>query len=331
MNRWGRLALGLIVAALVLGGCGDKKGATGKDVLVTINGQPVKTQDLQLALNSLPAEQRKLYDSPQGIMSLLDEVVSYRMMALEAENRKLDQDPLFKKRMEMYRQRLLVNSLVEQSMSDADLMNHFQRNFLRARFIRAAFPAGASPEQKTQAKAKADQALVALNGPDVKFEDIIKKFSDNKFDESGEMGYVTHQTIENMTNFGGADALFNLKEQGQHTGVVEGKDGWYIFELVEPPGKLDVRGLTPELASAIRDELREQVVRSMASELKSRKDFKIEHHQDNINELMTTLQQNWAQIGDANTAEPETGSTAAPAPGATTPAAPAPGGTPKVP
>ena len=295
MNRIGALTLALcLLCSLALSGCG-KKEETGKDVLVTVNGQPIKTQDLQIAWNSMPDEQRKDYNSPKGIINLLDELVSYKLMEIEAQNRKLDQDPLFLKRMEVYRQRLLVNALIEQSMSDADLMNFFQSNFLHARFIRAAFPNGATDAQKAVAKAKADQALAFLGGGG-SFDDAIKKFSNLRTGETGDMGYFTHQVIENMTSFGGADALFNLKEPGQHTGIIEGKDGWYIFELVEAPGKLDVRGLTPALASAIRDDRREQVIRSLATELKSRKEFKTVRNQDNLDDLMKAYPQSEAAV-----------------------------------
>lgn len=322
MNRIGRLAIVVGLAALAVWGCSDAKEAdNGKDVLVTVNGEAIKTQDLQIAWNSLPVDQRKDYNSPKGIITLLDELVSYRMMAQEAENRKLDQDPLFKKRMELFRQRLLVSALVEQSMTEADLMNYFQRNFLRAVFIRVGFPEGATPAQKSETRSRADRALTQLKGG-TDFRDVMENYSNYLPNETGELGYVTHGTIENMVGFEAAEALFALKEPGQYTEVVEGKNGYYIFNLLEPTGKLDVRGLTPELSEAIRGEMREQVIRSLAVEIKSRSDFKVERNEANLAELMKSLESNWAQIGDGSTAAPAAGSTAAPVPtaGATTPA-----------
>jgi hypothetical protein len=354
MNKLRRQGLWLLVGLLLasgIAGC-HKKEETGPDVLVTINDEPIKTQDLQIAWNSLPVDQRKVYNSPKGIINLLEELVTYRLMALDAQNRRLDEDPLFKKRLEIYRQRLLVNALLDQAITDADLYSYFQKNFIHARFIRVSFPAGAAPALKAEAKAKADKAMAELaDGTD--FEEVVGDFSDaaNVKDE-GDMGYVTHQTVENMVGFLAAEALFGLKEPGSHTGVLEGKDGYYIFQMVEPVGNLDLRGLTPELSAQLRDVRREETIRSMANELRSRTDFKIVRNQQNMSDLLKTLEKEWPRIADSDTVgaaadeeqrkeqeleqslgiAPETApAPAAPAPAAPAPAVPAPEAAPATP
>jgi peptidyl-prolyl cis-trans isomerase C len=323
MNKGSRAigALVLLMAgAALLAGC---KGAneTQPDVLVTVNGEPVKNRDLQTAWNLLPDEDKQNYAGVNGARKLLDEVITWRLMAQEAQKRHLDEDPSVKERLDFARQQVLVNALLEKAASDADVYRYYQENFVRARFIFLAFPENAGAKQKAKIKDSAQKVFEELKGG-ADFRELAQKYSnaDNAV-SGGEMGYVTQETIQSMAGFKAAEALFALKDPDQFSGPVESDKGYYIFQLVEPSGSLDPRGLSPKLRESLRDIKREEIIRSYANELKTSTENEVVFNDNAVKDLLLTVQKAMQENMAGDTAEP----TPSPEPGESVQPEPEPG------
>jgi peptidyl-prolyl cis-trans isomerase C len=318
-------ALVLLAVGIGLIGCGEDTEPAGPDVLVTVNGDHVKRGELDMVWQNLPENERDKYTGPDGVKRLMEELVTYKLMAQEAERRRLDEDQAVKDQIAVYRQQVLVNTLVNRSIPQADVFEFFQRNFIRLRFIQIAFPEDASGQVKKAAQAKAEKIAQEF-APESDFSELARENSnaDNAV-EGGEMGYVTYDTIKNMVGIQAAELVRALKDPGDITAPVEGGNGWYIFQLVEPSGKLDHRGLSPDLDDAIRMIKKDEVIRSFSNELNSRKDNVITYNEPVVREIMDTVRENMERFKEpvpGETVAPAPGSTAAPEPGST--AAPAP-------
>jgi parvulin-like peptidyl-prolyl isomerase len=72
---------------------GSAAGADKSPVVLRVNGEPVTEQEFNRYLDQAPAEQRAMYETPQGRRMLAEELV--RVKALEQEGRRmgLDKDP----------------------------------------------------------------------------------------------------------------------------------------------------------------------------------------------------------------------------------------------
>ena len=289
----------------------EKNEEMGPDVLITVNGDPIRTRDLQMAWAVLPEAEQEKYSGAQGIKKLLDEMITWKLMAQEAERKRLDEEPAVKERIDMIRQQILVNALLDRTITDADLFRYYQENFIGANFILQKFPEQATPAQKAQARDRAAAIYEELKGG-ADFEDVARMKSEaSNAAAGGIMGYVTHETIVNMAGFNAAEATFALKAPREFTQPVEGNKGYYIFQLVEPRKNLDPSGLTDELKDALRDLKREQIIRSYSNELNTRQDNVIVTNNKAVNELFSELQQA-TEAAQGTTAQPG----ATPAPGA---------------
>ncbi len=299
------------------------------DVLVKVNGEPVRLRDMEMAWSNMPPEQRRLYQGPAGISQLLNEIITYKLMAQEAEQRRLDQDAEVQYRLETYRQNLLVSELLDRLVSDAEVYKYYQNNFLRGRIIKIAFPKDASKKRIDRAANEAGEVYSRLESGE-KFAEMAKEHSDeDSASRGGDMGYVTHETINEMAGFMPAEALFALDEPGSFTEPVKGEDGYYIFQLMEPPGNLDPMGLTPRLKSNIERIKRLEAMTSFANEIKSREDHQVVRNQEALKNLFQKLVD--AQRGAREPPAEQAGGTEAPAPGVSEPGPEMPAPAPKVP
>ncbi len=279
-------ALALLIV-LGLAGCGDKKKDEdlGPDVLATVNGEPVREVDLTRALAMLPIEQRRDLINQKGFEETLENLITWRLMAQEAENRRLDETAEYKERMDLVRQQTLVNLLLDSTINDQAVYKYFQENFRRGRFIYIRFPVNPPQEAKAEAARKAGEVhQKILAGGD--FGPLADEYSDDPSGAyGGEMGYLTQQALENMGGFKVAETFFSM-EEGDLSEPVEGTNGYYIFQLVEKQGNLNPRGLTPELSKALKEMQRDDAIRSFQNELSTRPDAKIVRYEENIQGLI---------------------------------------------
>jgi PPIC-type PPIASE domain len=281
----------IMAAAMIIGllpSCSGEKEFEYDD-LVLVNDEPVKLQDLKRTWILFNESQKEDYKGPDGVVKLLNELVTYKLMAQEAERRKLDQDPVFENKVKAFRESLLVKSLIDTAIDDTETMQEFQKNFIRLRLIYISYPENASNEQKKGSLKIADEAHeMVASGTD--FGIAARKYSeDYSAAYGGDIGYMDHTAMKNMAGFDAAEILFSLKQSGDFSNPVEGGNGYYIFQLLEPPGKLDPRGMSPEIKNALRADKETEVVRSFSNELNSREDNNIRRNDQAIREVLQQI------------------------------------------
>jgi peptidyl-prolyl cis-trans isomerase C len=294
----------MVFAAIILFTSCDRDRDQGPDVLVTVNDDPVRTRDLQISWSALSEEERQEYLGPQGVRKLLDELITWKLMAQEAEKRRLDEDPAVKERIELFKQRMLVNALLDRAVSDADIFRYFQENFIRCSFIFLKFPENASNKQKSKVKSRTEAIYEELKqGAD--FGELARTRSEAaNAAGGGDMGYVTHSTLSNMVDFKTAEAVFSLKKPGAFTRPMQVEDGYCIYQLLEPQGNLNPAGLSQELRNALRERKREEVIRSFANELNSRPDNEIVYNERALRAFLENVRQAWEDSDSGTGIEP---------------------------
>ncbi len=133
----------LIIPILLLAiGCGDfnrfyhDKRAVDKadyvdpDVVAVIGDTQITQEALLKTLRSLPLNQRNQYmSSPEKKYEFLETYINQLVLAKEARKRGYDQREYFKDNVEQHKNRLLVQMLGQEVLSDADLSDRAVTNY----------------------------------------------------------------------------------------------------------------------------------------------------------------------------------------------------------
>ena len=196
-------------------------------VLATVNGKQITDDDLKIAAGdlhtSLPPElEGKARDS-----YLLDFLIDGELVAQKALAEKADQTPEFAKKLAYYREKLLMESVLEQvaktAATDAAIKATYDEaakaqkpeTEIHARHILVA----------TEEEAKA--VLKRIMGGD-EFATVAKEVSKDPGSEGGDLGWFTKDRM--VPEF--ANAAFKL-EVGQVSDPVKSPFGWHIIEVMD--------------------------------------------------------------------------------------------------
>jgi peptidyl-prolyl cis-trans isomerase C len=267
-NRLCLLVCGALLAMLALPlVLGLRAGAQDADkVVARVNGTDIKASDIAIAeediganLTQMPAESRREY--------LTAYLTDMTLVARAAEGRKLADSDEFKQRLAYYRNKILMELLLQSeakaAVSDSAMRQLYDeaakqmagQQEVRARHILV----------KTEEEAKAVVAELK-NGAD--FAELArKKSTDPGASEGGDLGYFPKD--EMVPEF--ADAAFKL-EKGQISDPIHTRFGWHVIKLE------DKRQRQVPAFEQVRDQLATHLVRKAQSELitKLRAEAKIE-------------------------------------------------------
>jgi len=265
-------------------------------VVATINGQPIRLSELEVAQQALPPQYRNM--PLQGVFpALLDRIIDSKLVVADGRKNKIADDPAFKKRMafvedqvlqDFWLQREIAKRVTAEKMKqryDERLKSMPAEEEVHARHILVS----------TEDEAKALIAELKKGGA---FDKLAKEKSTDKASgaEGGDLGWFKRSDM--VKEF--ADAAFALKKDELTDTPVKTQFGYHVIKLEDrrqaPPPAFD------ELSDQIREELARETVTQILDQLRS--GAKIEKF--NI---------------DGSKPEPQAAKPAAPA----APAAPAPG------
>jgi len=218
--------------------------ATAK-VLATVNGKQITDDDVKIAADDLRGSLPPQLEGKARDSYLLDFLIDGELVAQKAVAEKADQTPEFAKKLAYYREKLLMDGVLEQVAKTAAT-----DAAIKATYDEAA--KAQKPETEIHARhilvATEDEAKAALKrlmGGD-EFATIAKEVSKDPGSAGGDLGWFTKDRM--VPEF--ADAAFKL-EVGQVSDPVKSPFGWHIIEV------LDKRQKTfPPL-----DQVKEQVTR----------------------------------------------------------------------
>jgi peptidyl-prolyl cis-trans isomerase C len=266
-------------------------------VLATVNGKQITDDDVKIAASDLHTSLPPQLEGKARDSYLLDFLIDGELVAQKALAEKADQTPEFAKKLAYYREKLLMESVLDQVAKTAAT-----DAAIKATYDEAA--KAQKPETEIHARhilvateEEAKTALKRLMGGD-EFATIVKEMSKDPGSEGGDLGWFTKDRM--VPEF--ADAAFKL-EVGQVSDPVKSPFGWHIIEV------LDKRQKTfPPF-----DQVKEQVTRYVVQKAQTA--------------LVADLRKT-AKIERMEPPEPpkaDKPAAASPAPAAPAPAAPAPG------
>jgi len=259
--------LGLSVATV---GCNEKGTETTKSkevqgkVLATVNGEAITQTDLD--------EYRSAHPNPsaQNDKALLDDLVTQKVVYLEALKQKLDQDPKVAKELEQLRTRVLLSAVVRKTMEDTKVTDeelHAEYDKLKDRM--------SPPEYKARhiLVKDEDQAkkIIAELDKGADFAVLAKKYSsDSSAKNGGDLGWFNPRQM--VPQFSMAVAKL---QKGEYTKEpVKSQFGWHVIKLE------DMRQSEPPAFDTMKDRLEQMLkqskVRDYITSLKEKAKITIE-------------------------------------------------------
>ncbi|MBL8530882.1 MAG: peptidyl-prolyl cis-trans isomerase [Hyphomonadaceae bacterium] len=221
------LALAALVASCGLGrdSGGDGRTITDPIVAATVNGRPIYIEDVRAhaVARGLLREGEDLNANSDAFYFALDELIQFRLFAMEAEARGLDRDPHVRRQLEIARERVLAAAIYEEIDQRATDQAAIERLY-RENTSRLGGGEEVRLRQITfQTREEADAALRRLSQGE-RFEAIA--FEQNIDGDGGDLGFRAV-----------ADMLPHVREAvgranvGQLIGPLQTGDVWQIMRI----------------------------------------------------------------------------------------------------
>jgi peptidyl-prolyl cis-trans isomerase C len=226
-------------------------------VVATVNGEPVTQADLTLAMSDLDPQFARL-PPEQRRAAALSALIEIKLLAAQADEQGLDDDPEFQRRMEFLRERALHSALVEQQIAesvteeavraryDQEVANTPPRNEVRARHILV--------ETEEEAREIIEQLDAGAN-----FEELANEKTTDPSGKTtgGDLGYFgPGQMVPAFET-----AAFALEPGSYTQEPVQSQFGWHVIKVE------DKRAQQPPAFEQVRDQVRSLLLREAYIEL----------------------------------------------------------------
>ena len=232
-------------------------------IVATVNGQPVRLSELEVAQQALPQQYRNM--PLQAVFpALLDRIIDSKLVVQEGKKTKVNDDPAFKKRMAFVEDQVLQDFWIQREVARKVTPEKLQQRYeerlksmpseeeVHARHILVS----------TEDEAK---AIVADLKKGTAFDKLAKEKSTDKASgaEGGDLGWFKKSDM--VKEF--ADAAFALKNGELTETPVKSQFGYHIIKLEDrrkaPPPAFE------ELADQLREEMAREVVTAQLDQLRS--------------------------------------------------------------
>lgn len=235
-------------------------------VLATVNGKPITDEDVKVAADDLRGSLPAQLDDKARDSYLLDFLINTELVAQKAAADKADQTPEFAKKLAYYREKLLMEGVLQQiaktAATDAAIKATYDEEIKKQK-----------PETEIHARhilvsteAEAKTVIKRIMGGE-SFEAVAKEVSKDPGSEGGDLGWFTKDRM--VPEF--SEAAFKL-EVSQMSDPVKSPFGWHVIEI------LDKRQKTPPAFDQVKDQVSRYVAQKaqMAYVTDLRKNAKIE-------------------------------------------------------
>ena len=220
-------------------------------VVATVNGQPIRLSELEIAQQALPQQYRNM--PLQAVFpALLDRIVDSKLVVQEGKKNKVTDDPAFKKRMAFVEDQVLQDFWIQREVARKVTAEKLQQRYeerlksmpseeeVHARHILVS----------TEDEAK---AIIAELKKGAAFDKLAKEKSTDKASgaEGGDLGWFKKSDM--VKEF--ADAAFALKKDELTETPVKTQFGYHVIKVE------DRRKAPPPAFEELADQLREEMVR----------------------------------------------------------------------
>ena len=232
-------------------------------VVATVNGQPIRLSELEVAQQSLPQQYRNM--PMQAVFpALLDRIIDSKLVVQEGKKSKVTEDPAFKKRMAFVEDQVLQDFWIQREIARQVTADKLQKRYeerlkqmpteeeVHARHILVS----------TEDEAK---ALIAEIKKGAAFDKLAKEKSTDKASgaEGGDLGWFKKSDM--VKEF--ADAAFNLKKGELTEAPVKTQFGYHVIKVEDrrkaPPPAFE------EMADQLKEEMAREAVTAQLDQLRS--------------------------------------------------------------
>ncbi len=232
-------------------------------IVATVNGQPVRLSDLEVAQQSLPQQYRSM--PLQAVFpALLERIIDSKLVVQEGKKSKANEDPAFKKRMAFVEEQVLQDFWIQREIAKMVTAEKIQQRYQERL---KSLPAEEEVHARHILVSTEDEAkaLIAELKKGAAFDKLAKEKSTDKASgaEGGDLGWFKKSDM--VKEF--ADAAFGLKKGELSETPIKTQFGFHIIQIDDrrtaPPPALE------ELSDQIREELAREAVTAQLDKLRA--------------------------------------------------------------
>ena len=232
-------------------------------VVATVNGQPIRLSELEIAQQALPQQYRNM--PLQAVFpALLDRIVDSKLVVQEGKKNKVTDDPAFKKRMAFVEDQVLQDFWIQREVARKVTQEKLQQRYEERL---KSMPAEEEVHARHILVSTEDEAkaLIAEIKKGAAFDKLAKEKSTDKASgaEGGDLGWFKKSDM--VKEF--ADAAFALKKDELTETPVKTQFGYHVIKVEDrrkaPPPAFE------ELADQLREEMAREAVTAQLDQLRS--------------------------------------------------------------
>ena len=232
-------------------------------IVATVNGQPVRLSDLEVAQQSLPQQYRSM--PLQAVFpALLERIIDSKLVVQEGKKSKTNEDAAFKKRMAFVEEQVLQDFWIQREIAKMVTAEKIQQRYQERL---KSLPAEEEVHARHILVSTEDEAkaLIAELKKGAAFDKLAKEKSTDKASgaEGGDLGWFKKSDM--VKEF--ADAAFGLKKGELSETPIKTQFGFHIIQIDDrrtaPPPALE------ELSDQIREELAREAVTAQLDKLRA--------------------------------------------------------------
>jgi peptidyl-prolyl cis-trans isomerase C len=232
-------------------------------VVATVNGQPIRLSELEIAQQALPQQYRNM--PLQAVFpALLDRIVDSKLVVQEGKKNKVTDDPAFKKRMAFVEDQVLQDFWIQREVARKVTQEKLQQRYEERL---KSMPAEEEVHARHILVSTEDEAkaIIAELKKGAAFDKLAKEKSTDKASgaEGGDLGWFKKSDM--VKEF--ADAAFALKKDELTETPVKTQFGYHVIKVEDrrkaPPPAFE------ELADQLREEMAREAVTAQLDQLRS--------------------------------------------------------------
>jgi peptidyl-prolyl cis-trans isomerase C len=288
----------ILTAALVLSACQGKPGVNPQTpgaphvVLAQVDDIVITDADLKEVLARYASQPFVLarYSSIEKKKELLDSLVRYDVLAIEARKRGYERDPEVMrvakdKMVKLFTQQEILDKVKPSDVPDADVEKYYKdhaTDYARPEMVRAS---QILVKERTKAVKILAEAKAAPKSDMKAFRDLVTKYSEDADSKprGGDLTQFDRSTTQHPQAV--VTAAFALKEVGDVSDPVATDKGFAILKLTDkrPALSRSLEDARPEIQRRLLDELRAKRKKDYVDE--ARKTIKVEIFEDQLAKL----------------------------------------------
>lgn len=101
-------------------------------VLAIVNGQEITEKDLQLTAMRFPRERQGFFNTEEGKKQLLDQMISFELIYLEAKGSDIEKDENYLMQVEMAKKELLIQTAISKIMDGVEVEDSEVEDYYKA-------------------------------------------------------------------------------------------------------------------------------------------------------------------------------------------------------